>query len=155
MKKNINVVVFKDIEAVLPIYDQYGANICHTILSSGEKEFLPLDVKTFIKAWLRTYKLTVHGQLMWAELTNHCRNLNPILVNRHLVLLPIKIRKGVGCKDGCYGYINLASIESFDQHDILLHSGVRIPYLSSMDTLQSKIHQATFLRYVHMEEISC
>lgn len=154
MKKNVNFVFCNKIQAVLPAYDQYGANICHTILSNGEKEFASMDIRKFIKAWLRTFKLTVHGQLVWAECTNHCRNLNPILINKHLVLLPVKVREPIGSNDGCYGYVNLGNIESFDQDSILLHSGVRIPYLSSYDTLSNKIHQATFLRYVHIDEIS-
>ncbi len=154
MKKNISSVFCKKIEAVLPIYDQHGANICHTISSSGEKEVVSMDTRQFIKAWLRTFKLTLHGQLMWAELTNHYRNLNPILINKNLVLLPVKVREPIGSKDGCYGYVNLANIKSFDQDSILLHSGVRIPYLSSYNTLNKKVRQAKFLRYVHMEEIS-
>lgn len=155
MKKRKDFVLSDQVDAILPVYDQYGGNICHTLLSSGDTQTMPVTIYHLLEQWLRTFRLTTHGQRIWAQSMTGHRNLNPIVIHNNLTLIPIKVRDPISPKDGAYGYVKLSSIKGIDPYSILLHSNTRILYLSSFQVLQNKILQGEYLQYkFNMELIS-
>ena len=75
----------------------------------------------------------------------------PIIIDNDIIFLPVKLRKGVGKQDGCFGYINSKSIQSYDDNSILLCNGELLPTLSPKSYLQKKEYDAKLLRYAYLE----
>ena len=70
----------------------------------------------------------------------------------HLIFIPIKIRKSIGKKDGCYGYFRVAAIDTYEEGSVTLSSGVKLPYLCLPNTIATKFIHATTLSYFYYLE---
>lgn len=142
----------REVDAIMPAYDENGANISYLILSNGERLPVDMNVRKFLDKWLAHFKLTLHGCHIWASLTNNYRKLNPILVNKDIIMLPVKVRNGVSPKDGSYAYVKYASIEDVDKDHIVLANGTSINYISKYITIDKKMKEALLLKYIHIDE---
>lgn len=141
-------------EAILPTYDQQGNNTCRIISSIGTSTTLPMSTSKLIRSWFQSLHIDLYAQRTWSREILGQRNLNPIFFHKYHILIPIKLRKSIGAKDGCYGYIRLSSIENITSNYILLSSGTKISYLSSMKTIRIKMQHAKLLGYTYTEELN-
>ena len=148
-----NLLFIRPIEAILPAYDHRGSNVCYTICTKGTSRTKQMNLSNFIRRWFFSQRIDFEAQRIWASQVLGQRNLNPIVINENITLIPVKIREAIGAKDGCYGYVRLDRIESIDPGSILLKSGVRIFYLSSEKTIRMKITNAKLLQYTYVEEL--
>jgi len=144
----------KLIEAILPTYDEYGNNSCEIIYTNEKSNLVTSSVAKFLKKWLcDSFRMDISGQRMWGRGVLDHRNLNPLIVNENIVLIPVKTRQAIGAKDGCYGYIRTSSIQSFDADYIFLYSGAKVPYLCTIRTLKKKLEDAKLFYYTYKEEL--
>lgn len=143
----------KTIQAILPIYDSNGNNFSQIIYATGEIVISPMEITDFLKKWLYTFKVDLVSQRMWICEVLRRRNLNPIIVNEDLILIPLKTRKAIGKKDTAHGYVWTHGIQSFDHDNLVLKCGVTIPYLSTINTLHNKLLSAKLLYYTYKEEL--
>jgi len=142
----------REVDAVIPTYDKNGANISYLILSDGEKVFVDCSVREFLTEWLACFKLTLHGCHTWAKFTNKQSKLNPILVNKDIIMLPVKTRKSVSTNDGSYAYVKHSSVVDTSQKKIIFTSGASINYISKCLTVDNKMKDALLLQYIHIDE---
>lgn len=150
---NENNPIFRQpIEAILPAYDNHGDNICHIISTRGTSTTVAMNGRKFMRLWFYFLRMDLTAQGMWSHHILGQRNLNPIVVNEHLVLIPVKIRQAIGSKDGCYGYIRVSSIQSISPGEIVLSSGFKVSHLSSIETIKTKIRHAHLLKYIYKDE---
>ena len=151
---NENTYIFtQPIEAILPSYDQLGNNTCQVISSQGTSTTFPVSVSRLIRSWFLSLHIDLYAQRMWSQEILGQRNLNPIIIHEDHILIPVKIREAVGSKDGCYGYFRLTSIQKITPEYILLSSGAKIPYLSTMKTIHTKMRHAKLLGYIYIQEL--
>lgn len=149
-----NTIAFlQPIEAILPTYDHLGNNTCCIISSQGTSTTFPMKVSKFVRIWFQSLKIDLYAQRQWSRELLDQRNLNPIVIHQDHILIPVKLRDPIGNKDGCYGYICLNSIQSIMPKYILLASGNKIPYLSCIKTIQTKMQHAKLLSYTYAEEL--
>ena len=109
--------------------------------------------RKFMRLWFQFLRMDLYAQSMWSQDILGQRNLNPVVVSEHIILIPVKIRESIGAKDGCYGYIRLSSIKSIRPCEILLRNGITIAHLSSPNTIKRKIRHANLLKYIYLEEL--
>ena len=151
---NINdVTTLEGIIGIIPEYDRHGDNVCRIISSDGESEVVSDSVVKFLDKCLFTYGLSIHGQRTWARRITGHENLNPILINKDIVLLPVKVRTSLGPADECYGYVAFDSICEYSAGKLILHNDVAVPCLTSQLSIRNKIKDCRLLRYIHIDEI--
>ena len=141
------------IEAVLPAYDHLGNNTCQIISSQAASTTLPMSVPKFIRLWFQFLHIDLYAQRFWSGKILRQRNLNPLIIDKDYILIPIKLRKPIGEKDSCYGYFRLNSIQNITADYILLANGNKVPYLSSLKTIHNKMHHGMLLDYIYLDEI--
>lgn len=147
------IVAVAGVVAVLPEYSENGDNMCRVYFGDGSSRLVPYSITQFIIEWLDTYDLTLPGVRLWARSYSGYDSLNPIVINKDIVLVPFKARPSYSYSDETYGYVSLTSISTIDSSNITLHNGRVLPYLSRYDSLRSKILCARLLRYEHIEYI--
>lgn len=153
MYKEETFTFIQPIDAILPSYDHLGNNTCRVISSQGTSTTFPVSVSKLIRSWFQSLHIDLYAQRMWSQGILGQRNLNPIIVHEDHILIPVKLRTSIGSKDGCYGYFRLTSIQKLTPEYILLSSGAKIPYLSSMKTIQTKMRHAKLLGYIYIQEL--
>jgi len=141
------------IEAILPTYDNQGNNTCCVISAQGTSTTFPMKVSKFVRLLFQSLRIDLYAQRMWSQEILNQRNLNPIVIHKDHVLIPVKFRSPIGAKDGCYGYICSNNIQSITPDYILLASGNKIPYLSCIKTIKEKMQHAKLLNYTYAEEL--
>ena len=75
----------------------------------------------------------------------------PITISNDIIFLPVKIRPSIGKQDGCFGYVNNASITSYKDNAINLCNGETLSTLSSKTYIQKKQYDAKLLSYAYIE----
>lgn len=150
----LNTLAYEaSLEAVLPTYDHHGKDSCKVFYSNGTSKTVQKDITRFIMEWLHAHKVNLIAQRMWSWELLGRESINPIIIDEHTALIPVKTREVRNPKDSCHGYIVQHSIKYFDQHHILLHSGARIPYLATLTTLREQILDANALNYVYKTDL--
>lgn len=144
----------RQIVAVLPEYNDNGDNMCRLIFTDGGSEYIYIPIADFIREWLRRYRLTLSGQMTWASSITSRRTLNPIVIHKDIVLIPLKVRRSYGANDGSHGYILLPYIDTFDNSKIILHNKIEVSHISSAATISNKILHAKLLRHEHIDDIN-
>ena len=151
MRKKLELL--SQVEAIMPEYGDQGENACYIVFSKGNHQFIDMRVDKLLRAALRHLNADLQSKRVWANNLLNKRHLNPIVVNLSTLLVPIKTRQPIGSKDGSYTYVKYQSIQSFDENNILLRSGVEIPYCSSTHTVRKKLRDAKYLDFVYKEEL--
>lgn len=137
------------ISAVLPVYDEKGANVCQVFYMNGESQIVPMPLTTFLNRWTFAFGVHLGAQRMWARGLLFINNRIPLLIDSQNAFFPVKTRQPVGLKDSCHGFIHLASIERFDETGITLRSGITIPCISTKKNIIRKMLQADHLLHLY------
>ena len=147
--KNIKDFDFlRRISAVLPEYDENGNNLCRVIYWDGEDDLVRVGMETFLSRCAFAHGTHLGYLRQVAREYLNVDNRLPLVMSEHFVLVPVKTRRLIGPKDGCHGFIDQASVADFDEDEICLHNGLRIPYLSVRRTLTQKMQHASLLAFV-------
>lgn len=151
--KSINKIHYKkSIDAIVPIYNREGNNVCSIIYPNGTSIVESIHVDKFIRIWLQILRIDICSYRMWAQEILHRRNGNPIVIHEHMVFIPVKMRKPIGSKDGSYGYVQLESIDDIVDGAIHLKSGRILPCMYTKQTMERKIKDAKLIQYSYIEE---
>jgi len=143
---NLNIV------AMLPGYGkESGGNISSIFLDCGQVQEDQRSLKSCLRNIARHYSVDLPalrcsiGELL--DLSNNA----PLPFHRHLVFIPIKVRKPLTRSDGATGYVNLSAIERIlpakkDNPEeiscyLQLAGGHLVPSLHSVFTVKRKIRQ--------------
>lgn len=141
------------IDAVLPVYDELGNNVCMVFFANGSHEQVPMPIEHFKREWAYAYNVHIGSRRLWARGHLSLRTLNPLVITMDIALVPVKTRFAVGVKDGCYGCVRLGAIKAYNNTVITLQGGAKIPYLSSQETLISRLRKTRLLCYAYKEEL--
>lgn len=138
-------------EAIVPYYDECGQNCTYVILKDGSRMEYKMPVRSYIRKLFYAMHLDLAARNRWAaEVLRHEFN-TPILVSDELVLVPVKFRKPIGAKDGCFGYVNLGAIDEVGDYSLSLVDGQRIATLSKASYVRSKMKDGEHLVYAYRE----
>lgn len=152
MYKRSNIKFQRPIDAIIPTYDPLGNNVCQVIYSDGTSKLSRLNVSKFLSLWFQFLGIDLYAQRRWVREILKRRNINPITINENASFIPVKFRKAVGDKDGCYGYVRVSSIQGVTSDNIYLASNVTIPHLFTTNSIYNKINDAKLLSYIYIEE---
>lgn len=141
------------IDAVLPVYDEFGNNVCIVVFANGNHEQVPMSIEQFKREWAYAYNVHIGSRRLWAQGHLSLRALNPLVITMDIALIPVKTRFAVGVNDGCYGCVRLGSVMDYNKTTITLHSGTEIPHLSTRETLTRRFSKARLLCYAYKEEL--
>lgn len=143
---------YLNVVALFPGYGkENGGNITSFYLDSGQMQEDQRSLKSCLRSIARNYSIDLPvlrcsiGELL------DCRNNAPLPFHRHLVFIPIKVRKPLTKSDGATGFVNLLAIERIlpAEKDNLqeiccylqLTGGHQVPSLRSVSNVKRKIRQ--------------
>lgn len=142
---------YNQIAALIPFYDTNGENSTCIIFMDGSRECTPCSVKKFMRSMLYDFHLDPHALRHWTFRMIGTKLNTPIIINDNLIFLPVKLRKGVGKQDGCFGYVRHDHIRSFANKEVTLSSGEMLATLSPKAYLTKKHLDANMLRFSYRE----
>lgn len=136
---------YYQIAAIIPFYDANGENSTRIIYADGSTECRSYSVKRFMRDLLYDFHLDPHALRHWTFKMIGAKLNTPLIINDKLVFVPVKMRKGVGKQDGCYGYLSYEYIRCFENQGVLLPTGEILPTLSAASYVARKHKDAGFL----------
>lgn len=138
-------------EAIVPYYDECGQNCTYVILKDGSRTEYKMPVKSYIRKMFYAMHIDLEARNRWASEVLRHEFGNPILMSDEIVLVPVKMRKSIGSKDGCFGYVSLTAIDEIGDYSILLECGQRLVTLSKTGYVKDKIRDGEHLVYAYRE----
>lgn len=140
-----------DISAIIPFYNENGENCTRIIYRNGVTESKNCSVKKFMRSILYDFHLDPVALRHWTFNLIGAKLNTPIVINENLVFLPVKMRKGVGKQDGCYGYLGYSYIRGLEDQKVFLSSGETLPVLSASSYVSRKQRDAHLLCIGYLE----
>lgn len=144
-------MIYTQIAALIPFYDDYGQNSTRILLKDGSVETANCSIKNYIYRMLYALHLDPKAVRFWTTQMIGSKINAPLVIDDTLVLLPVKFRKGVGKQDGCFGYINNQFISEFQNNEVILASGISLPTLSPKSYILKKQNDAKLLSYSYVD----
>lgn len=142
---------YTQIAALIPFYSVNGENSTCILYSDGSKAYKSCSIKKFIHHMLYTFHLDPLAVKHWTYNVIGTKLNTPLIIDNELIFLPVKLRKGVGKQDGCFGYINSRQLVSYENHLITFSSGDTLPTLSPKSYIQKKLYDAKLLSYAYVD----
>ncbi len=142
---------YTQIAALIPFYDTNGENSTCILFNDGSKEYKQCSIKRYTHHMLYALHLDPNAVKHWTYEVIGTKLNTPLIVDSKLIFLPVKLRKGVGKQDGCFGYINNNLISSCHNNQIILCNGEVLPTLSPKSYIQKKQYDAKLLSYAYVD----
>lgn len=142
---------YTQITGLIPFYSSDGENSTCILLNDGSKIYKACSIKKYIHHLLYKLHLDPKAVKHWTYEVIGTKLNTPIIIDNEFIFLPVKLRKSVGKQDGCFGYINIKDIKSFDDYSLLLCTGEILPTLSPKSYIQKKQHDAKLLSYAYLD----
>ena len=142
---------YTQIAALIPFYSPEGENSTCILLNDGDKFYKSCSIKKYLHHMFYCLHLDPTAVKHWTYEVIGTKLNTPIIIDNDIIFLPVKLRKGVGKQDGCFGYVNSKYLQSYDDNSILLCNGELLPTLSSKSYIQKKEYDAKLLRYAYLE----
>lgn len=139
------------IDALIPFYDSDGANATCILFHDGSRSYKDCPIKKYLYHMLYSLHLDPNAVKHWTYKTIGTKINTPIIIDDSLIFLPVKLRKGVGKQDGCFGYVNSKVIQAYEDNQITLCNGEILATLSPRSYIQKKITDAKLLSYAYMD----
>jgi len=140
----------KGLCAILPKYEENGANTTDIFFEDGDKLNDKRKVKSVINAIAQFYQkdlLLIKGH---ASKTLSQKTMLPISIAPDLILVPFKVRKPIGQNDGAVGYIfhsALLNLEKAPKGCILRLKGeTQIKVFENLKTAQKRFENGDKMR---------
>lgn len=151
MKQNLQLAT--TVDAIIPAYNDRGENITQVITQNGATRLVDKRTDHLLEKMLFGLGIDLGSRKQWANQRLALRSLNPLVIDSKTALIPIKTRRPIGAKDGCYSYVRYQSIKSYTDDFLLLHSGIKIKYLSSTRVLEQRFRKADYLNLTYKNEL--
>ena len=142
---------YSNIAALIPFYDTYGQNSTCILFKDGSKEYASCSIKTYIYRMLYTLHLDPKAIRHWTYQVIGSKLNTPMVIDDHLIFLPVKLRKSVGKQDGCFGYVNNSAIINVEDNQITLINDLLLPTLSPKSYILGKQNAAKLLGYAYVD----
>ncbi len=143
-------MIYSNIAALIPFYDTNGQNSTKVLLKDGTIEYATCNIKSYIYTMLYKLHLDPKAIKHWTlEVTGSKLN-TPIIIDEHLIFIPVKLRKSIGKQDGCFGYINNLAITQIDDYHLTLTHNLPLPNLSPKSYVTGKQTMAKLLSYSYV-----
>jgi hypothetical protein len=147
--KKIEELVKMGICVLSPTYQKNVGNVTKIITRDGEIFIDQRTTKTVLKRIAKYYTIHLKScRSKYGEMLHQRFNI-PILLNKKLLLIPLKMRKPKFKKDGAKGYINLYDIEKVTEKEkniiIQLKNNIEVITLTRMKTVQDQINKAKLI----------
>lgn len=139
------------ISAFIPFYSSEGENSTCILFNDGSKIDKPYSIKKCTNQILYSLHLDPQALSHWTYEVIGMKSTTPLIITDDIIFIPVKLRKSIGKHDGCFGFINMKAIASYDHHSILLDSGQSILTLSPKSYIQKKLHDAKLLHYAYLD----
>ncbi len=144
-------MLYSNIVALIPFYDTYGQNSTCILFKDGSKEYASCSIKTYIYRMLYTLHLDPKAIRHWTYQVIGSKLNTPVVIDNNLIFLPVKLRKGVGKQDGCFGYVNNNFIVAADDHHLTLINSQTLATLSPKSYILKKQNDAKLLGYAYVD----
>lgn len=144
-------MLYTQIVALIPFYDHYGQNSTCILFQDGSKEYATCSIKNYITTMYYKLHLDPRAVRFWTSQIIGAKINTPLVIDDQLILLPVKLRKGIGKQDGCFGYINNRVISEARDNEILFTNGHVLPTLSSKSYIHKKQTDAKLLSYAYVD----
>ncbi len=143
-------MIYSNIAALIPFYDTNGQNSTKILLKDGSKQYAPSHIKVYISRMLYTLHLDPKALKHWThEITGEKLN-TPIVIDEHLIFIPVKLRKSIGKQDGSFGYVNILALTSIDDYQLTLTNNLTLTTLSTKSYITRKQTTAKLLSYSYV-----
>lgn len=141
--------------ALLPVYDQNGANVTEVIMEDGTRTIINRRVLTVMNELKGQSRFNVDLLVKESKPYYGRKQAIPIPVNYNSIYIPCKTRRPVGANDGAFGYISMKHILAIDEYRIQLIGGYSVDLVSSSKGFQQLITIAELLesRYFPKEMV--
>lgn len=141
--------MYTQCEAIVPYYDGCGQNCTYVILKDGSRMDHKMPIKSFIRKMFYELHIDMDARTKWGSGVLRHDFGNPILISDQLVLVPVRLRKPVGAKDGCFGYVSLRAIKEVGDYNLSLACGQRVSTLSKTGYVTGKMRDGEHLAYAY------
>lgn len=144
-------MIYTHFSALIPFYNTYGQNSTYVILKDGSREYFNCSIKNYIHTMLYSLHLDPKAIRFWTRDMLGTKLNTPLIIDKDLILLPVKFRKSVSKQDGCFGYVNPSCLKSFQDNCITLCSGEVLPTLTRESYILKKQKDAALLGYAYID----
>ncbi|KUO53088.1 MAG: hypothetical protein APF76_14955 [Desulfitibacter sp. BRH_c19] len=108
--------IWQNINCLVPIYSENGANMTEVHLDDGTVAIDGRKICTVIKNLAKFFTVDVEtARAKYSKLVDRKLSV-PIPLHQDLVLVPVKIRKPIAREDGAWGYVVLSKIVCYTKH---------------------------------------
>lgn|GEM_PF-402032 len=138
--KKVDEVLAKGISAIIPDYQPNIGNITRIFDKDGLEYVEKKRVKAILNRLAAIYFVDLAALRKRYSAIIHQRNIIPIPICEHMILIPFKMRKPIIENDGSLGYINHSSIKSIRKTkdnklvDVELNNGRSVKCMASYKT---------------------
>lgn len=144
-------MLYTEINALIPFYDDYGRNCTCILFKDGTKEYETYSIKNYMNRLLYHFHLDPRAVKFWTSQVINTKLNTPIIIDDTLIYIPAKFRKAVGKQDGCFGYINYKQIKSITPNGVVFENDTLLPTLSAQSYITKKCTDAKLLAYAYNE----
>jgi competence transcription factor ComK len=160
MKKILFSECWLDINCLLPIYDNTGAN-CTRIMFKDRENFIdPRTIKTAVKNLAKYFAVDLESvKWVYGSYVNRKTSM-PIPLHPEMILVPIKFRKPLLMEHGAWGYLVLNKISGYksctehNKTQITFNNGQNITVLLNTTKVKSILNDAQILKTVYVNRLN-
>lgn len=134
-----------NIDAVIPIYTDTGANFTKIISSDGNV-VIENPIGTVLKKICNYYHHDLKASNSEYRKRLKIHKLPPIPLTGRLTFIAIKTRVPFGKNDGAYSYINIENVKKVEGDIIFFKDGNTLKTLYSEFTIERKRFKGAFLK---------
>lgn len=146
---DINWESVESMAALLPTYKQGRGRVTRMLLSDGSEELIDKTVKSVVKKLARQYSVDLDSVVKEYGKLLGKKNLVPIPLMQHLILVPLKTITPLLRGDSAYGYFNLSAIKEVNETGdseyksvVILHNGVEVGVFLNYETVMKQVKNA-------------
>lgn len=153
---------WRELNCLIPVYDERGANCTRVIFSSQEeKEFLDQrTIKSTLRALARTFAVDLEAlRFNYGPLVNRKTSL-PLPLHPEFILVPLKARVPHWTDHGAWGYFVLDKIAGYKSDaahaktEITFTSSSKVTILQSVTSVKAILNDAHILKTVYKNRLS-
>lgn len=138
-------------EAIVPYYDECGANCTYILLKDGSKVVFKMPVRTYLRKMFYSLHMDPVSLNHWSSEVLHQQQGNPIIISEDILFIPVRMREVVGQKDGTLGYVLESSLVEVQDYSLRLRCGEILSMRCKASYVGKKQKDASLLRYAYQD----
>ncbi len=146
---DINWELVESMAALLPTYKEGRGRLTRMLLSDGSEDLIDKTVKSVVKKLARQYSVDLDSVVKEYGALLGKRNLVPIPLTQHIILVPLKTITPLLPGDSAYGYFNLSAIKEINKTGdseyktaVILHNGIEVGVFLNYETVMKQVKNA-------------